>query len=266
MIDFLKRANNTINSLEQSFVNLISSIVPWLAPIAPAIMTYQNLTNVLTFGEVGAIIVAVVVEFLGLSTVSTSITLWKHNQRYTDKKYHLPTWMPLLSFAFYIFLVVTLNVLIEFMSVDYPQYEAYTEIAARALLVFLTVPASAVLVSRSQYTRTVALIEKQRADAKAQREANKKQKLAQEKQEAERLAQEAKQAELEAKQSEQEKAKELHVCEYCGAEFETVQARSAHLRFCENYKCGIKQPSVSSLPSNQAQGDGETGEGRGENG
>lgn len=236
MIEKLDNLNKGVMSIERSIVNLIASIIPWLAPVAPAIMTYKNLTDRIGFGNFSAVIVALVVEFLGLSTGSTAIMLWRHNSRYSNEKYHLPTWMPLASFIFYLLLVMSLNVFVEYMSVDYPEYTAYTEIFSKALLVLLSVPAFAVLVTRSLYSRTVEAIEQRYARRKKSR----------------------------AKKEKQEAKEEKHSCEYCGADFATVQAVSAHMRFCEKYKNEVvSMQKDHSPPSKNSNGHSNgVGEGR----
>jgi len=47
--------------------------VPWLAPLAPAYMTYRHMVEFLVFPKPIALAIAALVEILGFGTVSTLI-------------------------------------------------------------------------------------------------------------------------------------------------------------------------------------------------
>jgi hypothetical protein len=137
-----------IRSSQTSAVNLISSITPWLAPLAPASLTFHNVNIVLELGEVNAWFVALTVEFLGLSSVHTIFEFWFHNEhsRKTDK---VPTFAIVLAgftLLLYLSVVIVVNVLL-----DYGEDVAITELIAKAGLTLLTIPAAIIMALRAQH-------------------------------------------------------------------------------------------------------------------
>lgn len=151
---FFNTINDIIRGTEASFVNLISAIVPWLAPLAPAWMSYVNLQAHLNFPQWVAGAIALVIEGLGMSTVSTWMGFWEHNRRYKATGNKTPAWIPLSMFGFYLMLVLTLNVTLEIQSLA-----SLNEIFARALVTLLSVPAVTVLAVRSMHQDILNRIE-----------------------------------------------------------------------------------------------------------
>ena len=60
-MNFFEKLNDGIRNVETSFVNLISAIAPWLAPLTPAFMTYEHAANTLNFPPWVAIPAALIV-------------------------------------------------------------------------------------------------------------------------------------------------------------------------------------------------------------
>jgi hypothetical protein len=129
--------NSWIQDVEYSIVNLVSSIAPWLAPLAPAYMSYSHMQEYLNFPVWVSFSVASVVEMLGLATVSTTLTFWNHNRRYSSHKNRVPITIPILTFLFYLGIVMTVNVLIDAYISGFDVI-----VLSRALLTLLTVPAA----------------------------------------------------------------------------------------------------------------------------
>lgn len=131
-----------VDIFEHTVVNTVSALSPWLAPLAPAILVYFGLTQILNFPIYVAIPIAAVIEFIGLSSVSTGMKFWAHNKRYTAHQYKVPLWIPISTFVFYLSAVLTLNVILD-VSGD------WRSLAAKIVLSLLSVPAVFVLASRS---------------------------------------------------------------------------------------------------------------------
>ncbi|MGD8457192.1 MAG: hypothetical protein PVF83_12470 [Anaerolineales bacterium] len=193
----LRDITQTIRDGESALVGLISAFAPWLAPIAPAFMSYENAHTELGFPIGIAVVVGFVVEFLGLTTISTSLTFWNHNRNYKAEKNKVPTWIPILTFVFYLTIVGTLNLVLE----AFPDSDTW-KIVARALLVFLSVPAAVILAVRSVHLQIVNSLHRP-----SKKNANT------------------------AKQKKSRAAKALpFVCKVCGKEFAKVQGRNAHYK------------------------------------
>lgn len=146
----IARLNQAISSLEHAGVDLVSAAGPWLAPLAPAVISYLHLTRLLDFPAPLALVIAAVIESLGLSTGSTLASFWFHNRRYSAEKNKVPTLAPIFAFVFYLALVVSLNVLIALPWAESAQ--AIVQAITNGLLTLMSVPAIVILSIRRQHT------------------------------------------------------------------------------------------------------------------
>lgn len=144
-MNIFDRINDWIQSVEFSLVNLVSTVAPWLAPLAPAYLSYYHMRDYLLFPNWVALSIAGVVEMLGLSTISTSLMFWNHNRRYSADKNKVPISVPVFSFLFYLGIVMTVNVMLEVSQTG------TAVVLAKALLTLLTVPAAVTLAVRSMH-------------------------------------------------------------------------------------------------------------------
>lgn len=161
------RINQAIRDGEASLVNLLSALAPWAAPLAPAYMTYSHMTGNLDFPVQIAWAVALVVEVLGLSAISTFLAFWSYNRRYKAQYRKAPVWVVLLSFTIYLAVIITINVLLELAVLFGTQ--AWVEIAARALLTLLSIPAAMILAVRTQHKEMLDTIQREREKKRQER-------------------------------------------------------------------------------------------------
>lgn len=143
--------NDWIWATEGSVVNLLSAFAPWLAPLAPAYMTYQHAVNTLKFPIYIATPAALVVEILGFSTVSTYMAFWFYNKRNKAAAKKAPLTLVISAFVFYLALIVSSNVLLD----TFPD-SRWAVIAVRSLFTLQTVPAAVIVISRVQHRDTIA--------------------------------------------------------------------------------------------------------------
>jgi hypothetical protein len=155
------RINDSIRNTEASLVNLLSAIAPWGAPLAPAYMAYGGMTARLDYAPWVALVIAGVIEILGLATIYTALSFWRHNRRYTAEYKRMPVEIAGACFAFYLLVVLTVNVLLEL-----PELFPYTPVVARALLSLLSVPAAITLAIRVQHTELLREIEQAKSKPK----------------------------------------------------------------------------------------------------
>lgn len=144
-MNIFDRINGWIHNVEFSVVNLVSTIAPWLAPLAPAYLSYNHMLNILHFPVEIAISIALVVEMLGLSTISTSLMFWNHNRRYSADKNKVPVIIPIFSFLFYLAIVLTVNVMLEI------NQTGSAIVWSKAFLTLLTIPAAVTLAVRAMH-------------------------------------------------------------------------------------------------------------------
>lgn len=143
--------NFFIKNTESSFVNLLSSVAPWAAPLAPAYMSFDHMTKNLHFPEWIAWSIAIVVEIVGLSTISTGMMFWHHNRRERAKKNQVPLGLVIGTFVFYLFVIFTINVVLDLA----PKDDVVIYSLARSSLILLTIPAALLIAMRTQHTEII---------------------------------------------------------------------------------------------------------------
>lgn len=160
-MNFFDRLNYAIRNTETSIVNLISTFAPWLAPLAPAYMTYQHAINkdTINFPVFIAFPVALVVEILGFSAVSTFMSFWFYNRRNRAENKKAPLTLIIVAFAFYLALILFSNVLLD----TFPT-ETWTLIAVRALYTLQTIPAALIVAVRTQHRDMISEITKEQSE------------------------------------------------------------------------------------------------------
>lgn len=107
---------DNFNNAEKAFLDLLSALVPYAVPIIPAYLTYYHTLNEMQFPQWVAWTSAFVVEALGLASVSTAIRFWAHNRRYKDVKNKAPLNVAISVYAFYVIIIITVNVIFEIMT------------------------------------------------------------------------------------------------------------------------------------------------------
>lgn len=145
--------NKAIRGGEASVINLISAIAPWGAPLPVAWMSFIHQVEVLNFPTVVAVVSALVIEFLGVSTVSTIIGFWSYNRKYTDDKKKSPVWVAIAAFLMYLFIVLSTNVALD--ATKGGEWEQVAVVVVRALLTLMTVPAALIMAVRAMHQESL---------------------------------------------------------------------------------------------------------------
>jgi hypothetical protein len=140
-------ASEIINGAETSFLDLLSAIVPYAVPVIPAYLTYWHTKDWMMFPHPVALTAAFVVEVLGITAVSTAIRFYRHNQRYKDAKNHAPFRLAIGVYAFYLIIVLAVNVIGE---VDQGTRSGAV-ILGIALFALLSVPSGVLISIRTQF-------------------------------------------------------------------------------------------------------------------
>lgn len=144
------RLNNWVNNTEGSLVNFLTAFAPWLAPLIPAYMTYNHMIEFLHFDAWLAWVLAGVVEILGFGTVSTGLDFWFYNRRNKAKAKEAPFTLIIVSFVFYLSLIVMSNVIIDWAKeFGSPVQQSWSIIIVRFLLTLQTLPAALIVATRT---------------------------------------------------------------------------------------------------------------------
>jgi len=144
--------------------NFASNIVPLLAGILPAYLTWKHITGVLLFPSWVGLAGAGVIEFLGLGAGNELMKVWEHNRRYSDGKNKMPILAPTLTAFWYVSIMVAFNVILEASP-----NSSFWRIVSVALFATLAVPAYALVSGKSLRTAWKT----ERSVQKAERLANK---------------------------------------------------------------------------------------------
>lgn len=176
VITFLQRCMGLSQALELMLVDVIAALIPWLAPVIPAYMAFSHMTSVLAFPAWVATLGAMVVEFLGLSTVHTTFSFWRYNDereaRRIQHQQHgrgrrkalprraagAPVLVAGITAGFYLAVIITVNVLLDDAGL--------VEKIAKALLSLLGTVAAVTLAIRAQHARRLAEAEERKLSRK----------------------------------------------------------------------------------------------------
>lgn len=161
--NIFEEANSVIRDVETSFVNFISAVAPWAAPLAPAYLTWVHMQSGLGFPPWVAFFLALVVEILGLSAISTILGFWSHNRRYKADVRKAPVIVPIIAYVFYLTIIITVNVLFEaakdpVMGLS----ESWVRIGAIILLSLFGLPAALIIGVRTLHHEMLGQLEEQR--------------------------------------------------------------------------------------------------------
>lgn len=142
-------------------MDILAAFTPWLAPIIPAFLAWRNMTGALNFPTWIAMLGALVVEFLGISTVHTTFMLWDYNETRRKDDQAAPAGASAITAAAYLTIVLTTNVL---LGGGRP-----IEQVTQALLSLLSVIGALTLAMRSQHARRLAAIAADKAERRMAR-------------------------------------------------------------------------------------------------
>lgn len=157
-----------INDTEGSLVNALTAFAPWLAPLAPAYMTYRHMVDFLNFPNVLALALAMLVEILGFGTVSTFLDFWFHNKKERAKVKQAPLGIVVFSFGFYLCLIVISNVVIDIAKAfGTSNQEQWAIILVRLLLTLQTIPGALIVAVRTGHRDLLKQIKIDKKDAES---------------------------------------------------------------------------------------------------
>lgn len=191
----LERFRNTLHEFERTGLDALAAILPWIAPLSTAYITWGNVQTYLNFSVVMAWIMAIVAEGLGLVTIHTTYQMWITNAR-AQSEDREPTIIAALSSGFYLAVIIVINVILEVGHTE------PVKIIAKALISMISVVAGVVLALRTRHA--VRLLAAADAQVQAEREAE-RQRRAEELAALQRAEAEARRAELAILERQQER-------------------------------------------------------------
>lgn len=156
MLNFIFRLlSDLINDAEKSFQDFLMAIVPYAVPIIPAYLTVDHVQNYMGFPSWVAYTAGFVVEAFGITAITTAIRFYYHNQKYKKGDNKAPFLPALLAYVFYVLIVITVNVILEWVSGSRSGWVILTI----ALFTLLSVPSGVLIAIRTQYSQVLENIE-----------------------------------------------------------------------------------------------------------
>lgn len=153
-MNFFDNVNEFIRDVEGSVVNLLASIAPWFAPLPAAYMSFWHMTSSLLYPVYIATPVAIMIEILGFSTISTGLDFWSWNRRYKSggSLKRAPLGFVAVAFGYYLFVIISMNVVLD-IAKSFPDIvsERWSVIGVQALLTTMTIPAGLIVATRVQH-------------------------------------------------------------------------------------------------------------------
>lgn len=163
--NWFDRFDEWINDTEGSLVNALTAFAPWLAPLAPAYMTYDHMVKFLDFPHLLAISLALLVEILGFGTVSTFLDFWFHNKKERSETKKAPLGIVIFSFGFYLCLILVSNVVIDVAKAFGTESQtSWAVIVVRSLLTLQTIPGALIVAVRTGHRDLLKQIKKEKAE------------------------------------------------------------------------------------------------------
>jgi len=147
-MNLFDRINAVIENAEGSIITLVTTLIPWLAPALPAWLTWYHLTGMLAIPPAIAVAMALTVEFLGLSAVSTAFSYMRHNKINRSQKNRVSLAFPIGAYLFYLLVVVVVNVVQEIPMSE--QGQQVSRVVSIALLTLISAPAFVIAIARDQ--------------------------------------------------------------------------------------------------------------------
>ncbi len=144
---FFSMVSETINGGERAFLDALSAIVPYTTAGIPAYLTYDHTYNQMGFPLYIAVLSAFTVEVLGVTSVSTAIRFFQWNKNHTNEKDKAPFWLAVATYAFYILITLSVNVILEVFAGD----RSPAVIWAIGLFSLLSLPSGVLISVRAQF-------------------------------------------------------------------------------------------------------------------
>ena len=173
MNNFFDGLNDWVNESEGSLVNFLTAFSPWLAPLAPAYMTFRHMDEFLKFPFLISLALSLLVEILGFSTVSTALDFWFHNRKEKAGIKRAPLEIVVGVFIFYLALILVSNVVID-VSMAYLSegWQKGSIIVVRALLTLQTIPGALIVAVRTGHRVLLREIKKEKEQKLSEKEQN----------------------------------------------------------------------------------------------
>lgn len=152
-----------IRRIETTLTDTAAALIPWLAPLPSAWLVGAASIEYLSWPLPVAIVTAVIVEGLGISSMSTALELREYNQAKRKTDPAAPAWLAAILAGVYLLTAVSLTVFLDLL----PSLAH----VAPAIFPGLSLVGAVLLALRADHRRRLAAIAQDKAERKAARQA-----------------------------------------------------------------------------------------------
>lgn len=158
---FLLEVQKFIRVIESVFIDTVSMVIPWLAPLAPASLAYRAMTTRLGFETWLALAMAAVIELLGLATLNTVFQFWSWNKDKKKSDPSSPVLWAVLMVVYYMAVILIVNTLLDDSGV--------IEKIAKGLLSSISIIGGVTIALRASHSRRIREAREERERIRAER-------------------------------------------------------------------------------------------------
>lgn len=111
-----EKSTVSVQQLSSELINFITKVAPWLAPIPSAALVYRASQQHFQFSPLISIILALVIETLGLTSINNALSLWDFNQSRRKNDKPAPLFIAVMMIVFYLISTIGLTYFLEVYS------------------------------------------------------------------------------------------------------------------------------------------------------
>ncbi len=163
-LPYFSSIREALSEVETNLTDGIAAVGPWITPIPSAALVANATVQHLHWSSALSWVTAGIIESLGLTTVSTALTLWEYNasRRKTDPS--APFSLSASLVGVYLVSTIGLTVLLDIQ----PELSRY----APALFPLLALVGAVNLALRAGHRRRLSMLAQERAEKRAERQFN----------------------------------------------------------------------------------------------
>ncbi len=158
----LNRVKESAGAVEDFLIDAVIGVMPWLTPLPSAVLIARATVKLLAWDPWLGVIMAVIVESLGIASINVALRLWEYNRTRHKSNEPAPVKLAIAAVVVYLASIILLTVLFDVI----PDAKHL----AVLLLPVLTLTAAMVVALRRSHWHRLAAINMEREDRKAARQ------------------------------------------------------------------------------------------------
>jgi predicted DNA-binding protein (UPF0251 family) len=159
--EWARLVHSTFNAIEDFAIDSVAALGPWLTPIPSATLVARAVVIHLGWSDLLGVVTAIIIESLGLTTVSTTLQLRQFNNSKRKSDPEAPFGLAASLVSIYFFSTIGLTIMLDI----YPALSRY----APGIFPILALTGAFILAIRSDHKLRVLSIEQEKQERKNKR-------------------------------------------------------------------------------------------------